>query len=271
MCKSFHTLQVTTSATPESQPLRELYRTCWRFKCWILQVIVTHILVSILQRHVKGFSHAAGFTGNHIGDSGCTALAGALPHLLALQVLDLASNCFLTFWVMFCSVLCKSFHTLQGTTSANPESQPLRELYRTCLRFKCWILQTTQVIVSCNFHFVLQRGVQEFSHAAGNNIGDSGITALAGALPHLLALQVLNLANYTSNCFLIFFILFCSVVCNEFHTLQVTTSAPPESQPLRELYRTCWRFKCWDSHVIVSLHFAFCITAWCAMNFTRCR
>ena len=36
-----------------------------------------------------------------------------------------------------------------------------------------------------------------FSHAAGNNIGDSGCTALAGALPHLSALQVLYLdGNY---------------------------------------------------------------------------
>ena len=35
-----------------------------------------------------------------------------------------------------------------------------------------------------------------FSHAAGNNIGDSGCTAVAGALPHLLALQVLHLRGY---------------------------------------------------------------------------
>ncbi len=28
-----------------------------------------------------------------------------------------------------------------------------------------------------------------------------------------------------------------------FHTLQGTTSAPPVAQRLRELYRTCWRFK----------------------------
>jgi hypothetical protein len=35
-----------------------------------------------------------------------------------------------------------------------------------------------------------------FSHAAGNNIGDAGCTAVAGALPHLLALQVLHLRGY---------------------------------------------------------------------------
>ncbi len=45
----------------------------------------------VLQRDVQGSSHSA---GNNIGDSGCIAVAGALPHLLALQVLDLGGNCF---------------------------------------------------------------------------------------------------------------------------------------------------------------------------------
>jgi hypothetical protein len=35
-----------------------------------------------------------------------------------------------------------------------------------------------------------------FSHAAGNDIGDSGCTSVAGALPHLSALQVLHLRGY---------------------------------------------------------------------------
>ena len=37
------------------------------------------------------FSHAA---DNEIGASGCAAVAGALPHLLALQELHLSGNCF---------------------------------------------------------------------------------------------------------------------------------------------------------------------------------
>ena len=44
------------------------------------------------------FSHAA---GNEIGASGCAAVAGALPHLLALQVLDLGCNCFGYFGICF--------------------------------------------------------------------------------------------------------------------------------------------------------------------------
>ena len=43
-------------------------------------------------------SHAA---GNDFGDSGCTALAGALPHLLALQELYLSSNYFRYFALYF--------------------------------------------------------------------------------------------------------------------------------------------------------------------------
>ena len=44
------------------------------------------------------FSHAA---GNNIGDSGCTALAGALPHLSALQQLWLSGNYFRYFALYF--------------------------------------------------------------------------------------------------------------------------------------------------------------------------
>ena len=44
------------------------------------------------------FSHAA---GNDIGDSGCTALAGALPHLSALQELGLSGNYFRYFALYF--------------------------------------------------------------------------------------------------------------------------------------------------------------------------
>jgi hypothetical protein len=58
-------------------------------------------------------SHAA---GNHIGDSGCTALARALPHLLALQVLNIEGSCFLTFCVMFCSVMLQGFSHAAGNS-----------------------------------------------------------------------------------------------------------------------------------------------------------
>jgi hypothetical protein len=44
------------------------------------------------------FSHAA---DNNIGDSGCTALAGALPRLSALQILGLGSNYFRYFALYF--------------------------------------------------------------------------------------------------------------------------------------------------------------------------
>jgi hypothetical protein len=45
-----------------------------------------------------------------------------------------------------------------------------------------------------------------FSHAAGNKIGDSGCSALAGALPHLSALQYLDLTcNYVEHCFFVLF------------------------------------------------------------------
>jgi hypothetical protein len=117
--------------------LRELYRTCWRFKNCISTVIVFDILGCVLQRDVQGCSHAA---GNNIGASGCIAVAEALPHLLALQKLRVGGNCFM--------------------------------IYLGC---------------------VFQRDVQGSSHAAGNNIGASGCIAVAGDLPHLLALQVLNL------------------------------------------------------------------------------
>ena len=62
-----------------------------------LQVLILYgklfliYLGCVLQRDVQGSSHAA---GNGIGDSGCIAVAGALPHLLALEVLDLVGNCF---------------------------------------------------------------------------------------------------------------------------------------------------------------------------------
>jgi hypothetical protein len=45
------------------------------------------------------------------------------------------------------------------------------------------------------------------SHAADNAIGDSGCSALAQALPHLSALQELNLRSN-----LIFFVFFCLIV-----------------------------------------------------------
>ncbi len=37
----------------------------------------------------KDLSHAA---DNEMGDSGCTAIAGALPHLSALQNVDVSGN-----------------------------------------------------------------------------------------------------------------------------------------------------------------------------------
>ena len=98
MCKDFHTLQGTKSATPVAPRLRELYRTCWRFEYWISDVIVLDILGYVLQRDVQGFSHTA---GNKFGASGCAAVAGALPHLLALQELDLSGNCFGYFGICF--------------------------------------------------------------------------------------------------------------------------------------------------------------------------
>ena len=116
--------------------------TSRRFKNCISRVIIFYILRCILLRDVQGFSHAA---VNEIGASGCAAVAGALPHLLALQVLNLGGNCFRYF-----------------------------------------------------VFSVLQRVVEGFSHAADNEIGDSGCAAVAGALPHLLALQELDLG---SNCF----------------------------------------------------------------------
>jgi hypothetical protein len=44
-------------------------------------------------------SHAA---GNAIGDSGCSALAQALPHLSALQELNLGCDLILFYLVSFC-------------------------------------------------------------------------------------------------------------------------------------------------------------------------
>ena len=76
MCKDFHTLQGTTSATPVVQSLQGHCHTSRRFEYWFSTVIIFDILRCVLQRDVQGFSHAA---VNKIGDSGCTALAGALP------------------------------------------------------------------------------------------------------------------------------------------------------------------------------------------------
>jgi hypothetical protein len=160
MCKDFHTLQTTKSATPDAPRLRELYRTCWRCKCWISTVIVFYILGSLFcSFFVEGFSHAA---DNEIGDSGCTAVAGALPHLLALQELKLQSDCFLYFGLS-----------------------------------------------------VLQSDMQGFSHAAGNKIGASGCAAVAGALPHLLALHVLHLDG---NCVLYFWFSVLQLFCGRIFT-----------------------------------------------------
>jgi hypothetical protein len=92
MCKLFHTLQITTSATPVAQHLQGHCHTSRPFKHWISTVIMFYILRCILQRDVQGFLHAAG--ENNIGDSGCTALAGALPHISVLLELDLSSNYF---------------------------------------------------------------------------------------------------------------------------------------------------------------------------------
>jgi hypothetical protein len=50
-----------------------------------------NIFRSILYRDVLGFSYAA---ENKIGDSGCTAVAGALQHLSALQVLNIGGDYF---------------------------------------------------------------------------------------------------------------------------------------------------------------------------------
>ena len=44
-----------------------------------------------------------------------------------------------------------------------------------------------------------------FSHAVDNDIGDSGCTALAGALPHLSALQILCLNCNYFRCFALYF------------------------------------------------------------------
>jgi hypothetical protein len=61
-------------------------------------VIIFDILRCILQRDAQGFSHAA---GNNIGDDGCTAIAGALPHLSALQELYLSGDYFRYFALYF--------------------------------------------------------------------------------------------------------------------------------------------------------------------------
>jgi hypothetical protein len=98
MCKDFHTLQVTTSATLVAQHLQGHCHTSRRFKYWVSEVIIFDILRCILQRDVQGFSHAV---DNNIGDSGCTALAGALPHLSALPELHLDSNYFRYFALYF--------------------------------------------------------------------------------------------------------------------------------------------------------------------------
>ena len=98
MCKDFHTLQGTKSAPPVAQHLQGHCHTSWRFKYWFSPVIIFDILRCILQRDVQRFSHAA---GNKIGDSGCTALAGALPHLSALQSLNLYGNYFRYFALYF--------------------------------------------------------------------------------------------------------------------------------------------------------------------------
>ena len=69
-----------------------------------LQVLILYgklfliYLGCVLPRDVQGSSHAA---GNNIGESGCIAVAGALPHLLALEVLNLGRNCFRYFGLCF--------------------------------------------------------------------------------------------------------------------------------------------------------------------------
>jgi hypothetical protein len=61
-------------------------------------VIIFDFLRCILQRDAQGFSHAA---GNNIGADGCTAIAGALPHLSALQALNLSGDYFRYFALYF--------------------------------------------------------------------------------------------------------------------------------------------------------------------------
>jgi hypothetical protein len=151
-------------------------------------------------------SHAA---GNCISDSGCFALARALPHLSDLQQFYLNGNYF--YMLFFCFVgeselrqmlrdTC--FHPLQRTTSATPVALRSQELCRTSRRFKICGL----VVIMFDVFLVLSglwfgvapcASVHMFSHAAVNSIGASGCSALAGALPHLSALQQLHLrGNY---------------------------------------------------------------------------
>jgi hypothetical protein len=58
-----------------------------------------------IMRCGTSFSHAA---DNEIGESGCSALAVALPHLSALQELHLGSNSFISF--LFCMDIWGQFH-----------------------------------------------------------------------------------------------------------------------------------------------------------------
>jgi hypothetical protein len=79
------------------------------------------------KQHVIGFN----IWGHSIGSSGCSALSKALPHLSALQRLNLGSN--LILLMLFGGV---RFHTLQGTKSASPDALRCQRRCRTCRRFK---------------------------------------------------------------------------------------------------------------------------------------
>ncbi len=110
------------------------------------------------------------------------------------------------------TVMFKDLHALQVTILGNPDAQRLQLHYLFAVPFNFWIYHVIMFDIFCNnFTFVSSRVVRRFSQATVTKMGDAGCTAIAGALPQLLALQYLNLSrNYVHGLLHV-----CTTLCDD--------------------------------------------------------
>ncbi len=90
---------------------------------------------------------------NSIGNLGCSALAKALPHLLALKHINLYCNCVfplfaVAFWAACFTPQWCCFFSLQITTLVPLVVLPWQRLFRTWQRFKNFISLVREFVLS---------------------------------------------------------------------------------------------------------------------------
>jgi hypothetical protein len=147
---------------------------------------------------------------NNIGDSGCSALAEALPHLSALQELHLNGNYY--FYFLSCLRLDWGHASwAAGFVFTRAAGNDIGDSGCSALAEALPHLSALQELhLGSNYYFYFLSCLRldwghaswaagyVFTRASVNSIGPSGCSALAEALPHLSALQVLVLLG---NCY----------------------------------------------------------------------